>query len=56
MGEPLSKGADQPISINGWSPRNSNGGFAGEITLRQAFAQSINTVSVRIAQEVHEFF
>ncbi|MFL6845280.1 MAG: transglycosylase domain-containing protein [Allosphingosinicella sp.] len=44
--------SDQPITINGWSPRNSNRGFAGEVTVRQAFAQSINTVSVRLAQEV----
>jgi penicillin-binding protein 1A len=43
---------DAPITINGWSPRNNNRSFAGEVTLRQAFAQSINTVSVRLAQEV----
>jgi penicillin-binding protein 1A len=44
--------SDEPITINGWSPRNSNRGFAGQVTVRQAFAQSINTVSVRLAQEV----
>jgi penicillin-binding protein 1A len=44
--------SDEPITINGWSPRNSNRGFAGQVPLRQAFAQSINTVSVRLAQEV----
>lgn len=44
--------SDEPIKINGWSPRNNNGGFAGQVPLRQAFAQSINTVSVRLAQEV----
>ncbi|HEX8063143.1 MAG TPA: penicillin-binding transpeptidase domain-containing protein, partial [Allosphingosinicella sp.] len=43
---------DQPITINGWSPRNNSRGFAGQVTVRQAFAQSINTVSVRLAQEV----
>jgi penicillin-binding protein 1A len=43
---------DAPITINGWSPRNNSRGFAGQVTLRQAFAQSINTVSVRLAQEV----
>jgi penicillin-binding protein 1A len=43
---------DAPITINGWSPRNSTRGFAGDVTVRQAFAQSINTVSVRLAQEV----
>jgi penicillin-binding protein 1A len=40
-----------PITINGWSPRNSHA-VSGMITLRQAFAQSINTVSARLGQEV----
>lgn len=44
--------SDEPITINGWSPRNNNRSFAGQIPLRQAFAQSINTVSVRLGQEV----
>ncbi len=44
--------SDEPITINGWSPRNNNRTFAGQVPLRQAFAQSINTVSVRLAQEV----
>ena len=43
---------DEPITINGWSPRNNSRNFAGDVTLRQAFAQSINTVSVRLAQEI----
>jgi penicillin-binding protein 1A len=43
---------DEPITINGWSPRNNSRGYAGQVTVRQAFAQSINTVSVRLAQEV----
>jgi penicillin-binding protein 1A len=43
---------DEPITINGWSPRNNSRNFSGDVTLRQAFAQSINTVSVRLAQEV----
>jgi penicillin-binding protein 1A len=41
-----------PITINGWTPRNNGHNFSGSVTLRQAFAQSINTVSVRLAQEV----
>jgi penicillin-binding protein 1A len=43
---------DAPVTINGWSPRNNNRSFAGAVTVRQAFAQSINTVSVRLSQEV----
>jgi penicillin-binding protein 1A len=43
---------DRPVTINGWSPRNSSRSFAGTVTLRQAFAQSINTVSAQLGQEV----
>jgi penicillin-binding protein 1A len=43
---------DSPITINGWTPRNNSRGFAGQVPVRQAFAQSINTVSVKLAQEV----
>jgi penicillin-binding protein 1A len=44
--------SDEPITINGWSPRNNSRNFAGDVTVREAFAKSINTVSVRLAQEV----
>lgn len=40
---------DQPVTIDGWSPRNSNGRFAGAMTVRQAFAGSVNTVAVQLA-------
>ena len=43
---------DAPITIGGWSPRNGNGRYAGPVSVRQAFALSINTVAVRLAQEV----
>jgi penicillin-binding protein 1A len=43
---------DGPITINGWSPRNSSGRYAGPVSVRQAFALSINTVAVRLAQEI----
>jgi penicillin-binding protein 1A len=42
---------DEPIRIDGWSPRNSNGRFLGGMTMRQAFALSVNTVAVRLAQQ-----
>ncbi|HTU09359.1 MAG TPA: PBP1A family penicillin-binding protein [Allosphingosinicella sp.] len=44
--------ADEPITIGGWSPRNSNGRFMGQIPMRIAFAYSVNTVAVRLAQQV----
>ena len=43
---------DAPITIGNWSPRNDNGRYAGPVALRTAFAYSINTVAVRLAQEV----
>lgn len=41
-----------PITIGGWSPRNDSGRVVGEVPMRVAFAYSINTVAVRLAQEV----
>lgn len=41
---------DAPITIRGWSPQNSDGNYAGMITLRSALTRSKNTVSVRILQ------
>ncbi len=41
---------DRPVDIDGWSPRNSSGRFAGAMTVRQAFAASVNTVAVQLAQ------
>lgn len=43
---------DEPVTINGWSPRNNSGRFSGEMTLRSAFAYSINTVAAKLGQEV----
>jgi penicillin-binding protein 1A len=43
---------DSPVTINGWSPRNNDRVFRGPVTLRQAFAQSINTISAKLGEEV----
>jgi penicillin-binding protein 1A len=43
---------DAPITIGGWTPRNSGGSYAGDITLRTAFAYSKNTVAARIGEDV----
>ena len=43
---------DAPIQIGRWSPRNSNGRYSGPMPMRQALAYSVNTVAVRIAQQV----
>ena len=40
-----------PISVGGWSPRNDGGRTFGQVPMRAAFAYSINTAAVRLAQE-----
>ena len=47
---------DAPITFKqkgsrgkGWSPHNSGGGYAGEVTLQRALTSSYNTVAVRVA-------
>jgi penicillin-binding protein 1A len=43
---------DAPITIDGWTPRNSTRAYAGTVTLREAFARSINTISARIGDQL----
>ncbi len=43
---------DVPVTIQGWSPRNSNGRFVGPTNVRTAFAYSINTVAAQLGNEV----
>jgi len=49
---PDSPVVDQPVTIDGWSPKNFEDGFLGPITLQQALAQSINTVAAQLADQV----
>ncbi|MEQ8508964.1 MAG: PBP1A family penicillin-binding protein [Rhodospirillaceae bacterium] len=41
---------DAPINIDGWRPQNFSGTYAGPVALEDAFAQSLNTVAVRVAR------
>jgi penicillin-binding protein 1A len=43
---------DEPVTINGWTPRNSTRANAGAVTLREAFARSINTISAKIGDQL----
>ncbi len=43
---------DEPITIDGWTPRNSSGRFAGEMDVRTAFAYSVNTVAARLGDSI----
>ena len=43
---------DRPVQIGNWEPENYGGGFRGQVTLRTAFANSINSVAVQLAEAV----
>lgn len=43
---------DEPVTIDGWSPTNSDKRYRGRITLRQAFALSSNVAAARLADQV----
>jgi len=43
---------DSPITIDGWTPLNSDRVYRGRITLREAFARSSNAATVRLSQAV----
>jgi penicillin-binding protein 1A len=43
---------DEPVTIDGWSPRNAERENLGPVSLREAFSRSINTVSAKIGQQV----
>ncbi|WP_390550920.1 transglycosylase domain-containing protein [Qipengyuania sp. MTN3-11] len=49
---PEDRVVDTPVTIDGWSPRNSSGRNAGEMSLRTAFAYSVNTVAAQLGNEV----
>ena len=43
---------DEPVTIDGWSPRNSTRTNLGPVTLREAFSRSINTISAKIGSQL----
>jgi membrane peptidoglycan carboxypeptidase len=43
---------DKPVKIGDWEPKNYDDHFRGEVTLRTAFADSINSVAVQLLQAV----
>jgi len=49
---PQTQVVDEPVTIDGWSPKDYEPNFLGQITLQQALAQSINTVAARLADQV----
>jgi membrane peptidoglycan carboxypeptidase len=49
---PDSTMVDQPIQIGDWQPQNYDGRYHGPVSLRTAFAQSLNSVAAQLAQAV----
>jgi penicillin-binding protein 1A len=50
--KPTSVLVDEPVEIEGWRPRNSTRTHLGSVTLREAFARSINTISAKIGAQL----
>ena len=49
---PDTQAVDEPVTIGGWSPRNFDPEFMGQISLQKALAHSVNTIAARLADEV----
>jgi penicillin-binding protein 1A len=43
---------DRPVELKGWRPENFNREYFGPVTLTQALANSLNSVSVRLTMEL----
>ncbi len=43
---------DAPIEVRGWQPENYRRHYRGEVSLAEAFANSLNNAAVRLSQEV----
>jgi penicillin-binding protein 1A len=43
---------DAPITVEGWTPRNYSARYHGRVSLREAFARSLNSVAVRVSERV----
>ncbi|MEX2618257.1 MAG: PBP1A family penicillin-binding protein [Alphaproteobacteria bacterium] len=42
---------DSPVTVDGWTPGNFSNKYLGDITLRDALARSVNTVTVKVASK-----
>ncbi len=49
---PEDKVMDEAININGYQPKNYDGAFRGEVTVRRALANSLNIPAVKVLQMV----
>ncbi|WP_353645470.1 PBP1A family penicillin-binding protein [Mesorhizobium sp. WSM2239] len=49
---PRDRVRDEPVEINGWTPKNFGGEYNGRVSIAEAFARSLNAAMVNLAQEV----
>jgi penicillin-binding protein 1A len=50
--EPDDRFLDAPVEVDGWAPRNYDDRYYGQVTLREAFARSLNSVAVKVTRDV----
>lgn len=50
--EPTDRYVDKATVVGDWAPKNYSGQFNGEMSVREAFARSINTIAVQVAERV----
>ena len=49
---PWDRRVDEPVKIRDWEPRNFKEDFRGEMNLETALALSINTIAVKLSEEI----
>ncbi len=50
--QPDDRLVDAPVAVDDWQPRNYGERYYGEVTLREAFARSLNSVAVQLSERV----
>jgi penicillin-binding protein 1A len=48
--QPSDQFVDEPVRVGNWQPRDYTGHYQGEMSLAEGLAQSVNTISVQVAQ------
>ncbi|PHZ84159.1 transglycosylase domain-containing protein [Paremcibacter congregatus] len=44
---------DSPVILDGWEPKNYTGEYRGRVSLKEAFAHSLNTVAVKLSERIN---
>lgn len=49
---PQSEMVDAPVNVGNWHPHNVTGKYLGRLTLREALAESVNSIAVQLSEAV----